>query len=183
MTERKPREFEIEACPGCGCDPEACVCDECDEIETVPVVEVLGPERMLAWAIDRLGEDAVAERLVGERRVLELWMCPECGDATVRTSLDSPWRRPCEGRVVVSRFERHAPTPPERVRALVLDAAALEAGTRELKDEPAPDAVDPLRDRARVVPIIQQATEAHIGFGSRVLAEAVFDALTGSDET
>lgn len=59
MSERKPREFEIEVCPGCGCDPEACVCDECDEIETVPVVEDLGPERMLTWAIDRLGEDAV----------------------------------------------------------------------------------------------------------------------------
>lgn len=68
MSERKPREFEIEACPGCGCDPEACVCDECDEIETVPVVEVLGPERMLAWAIDRLrGPDTTlaAERLAG----------------------------------------------------------------------------------------------------------------------
>lgn len=68
MSERKPREFEIEACPGCGCDPEACVCDECDEIETVPVVEVLGPEAMLAWAIDRLrGPDTTlaAERLTG----------------------------------------------------------------------------------------------------------------------
>lgn len=76
MSERKPREFEIEACPGCGCDPEACVCDECDEIETVPVVEVLGPERMLAWAIDRKGEEwcahAVAQALChakhGDRR-------------------------------------------------------------------------------------------------------------------
>ena len=72
MSERKPREFEIEACPGCGCDPEACVCDECDEIETVPVVEVLGPERMLAWAIDRLrGPDTTlaAERLTGHVRL------------------------------------------------------------------------------------------------------------------
>jgi len=65
MPERNPRKWQIEVCSECGCDPEACVCVECDEIETVPVVEVLGPERMLAWAIDQLGE--VAERLIEAR--------------------------------------------------------------------------------------------------------------------
>lgn len=72
MPERNPREWQIEVCSECGCDPEACVCDECDEIETVPAVEDLGPERMLAWAIDRLGgpDPALpAERLTGYVRL------------------------------------------------------------------------------------------------------------------
>lgn len=63
MSDRKPREWQIEVCSECGLDPEACVCGECDEIETVPVVEVRGPERMLAWAIDRKGEDWCAHAI------------------------------------------------------------------------------------------------------------------------
>lgn len=60
---------------------------------------------------------------MGERRVLELWLCPECGDH--------------------SHFDRWKPEPPAclshippvrmvRVRALVLDDAAIEDGAKAL---------------------------------------------------
>lgn len=62
---------------------------------------------------------------MGERRVLELWLCPECGDH--------------------SHFDRWKPEPPaclshippvqcERARALVLDDAAIEALATALAD-------------------------------------------------
>lgn len=89
-----------------------------------------------------------------------------------------------------------------RVRALVLDDAAIEAGARDLsdlmRDGRDGDAVSRLRlginlsqpacrvvewDRERVVPIIEQLADYWDAGDPHELAEAVFDALNGNDET
>lgn len=86
MSERKPRTIDVRVrkCPNCGRLSDGrytgglCGCDDASEseFERIVFVEVLGPERMLAWAIDRKGEEwcahAVAQALChakhGDRR-------------------------------------------------------------------------------------------------------------------
>ena len=73
MSEPKPRTIDVRVrkCPNCGRLSDGrygllCDCDDASEseFEWIVFVEDLGPERMLAWAIDRLGEDAVIDAML-----------------------------------------------------------------------------------------------------------------------
>lgn len=81
MPERNPRTIDVRVrkCPHCGRLSDGrygvlCDCDDASEseFERIVFVEDLGPEAMLAWAIDRLrGPDTTlaAERLTGHVRL------------------------------------------------------------------------------------------------------------------
>ncbi len=119
------------------------------------------------------------------------------GEARPKVGLADKWLRvPCPNPECVYRAEDpHDPRVEAAARAMSgithwpPDDAAEAALFREQAREglAAADAVDPLRDRGRAVPIIEQALAAWWAVPGplepgRDLAEAVFDALNGGGE-
>lgn len=66
---------------------------------------------------------------MGERRVLNLWLCSVCGQ-TADDDGANPAPEPCRGYGHAGSGP-HGPLPMLRVRALVLDDAAIEADAHD----------------------------------------------------